>query len=183
MTGNVGVVTNTQRQFTGAKQIVVMGVSGSGKTTIGTRLADALSIRFVDGDSLHPEANVAKMAAGKPLNDDDRRPWLKKVGAELHRAGSGGLVVACSALKVAYRSAILGQAPDAVFVHLHGSREVLASRMAGRTGHFMPSDLLESQLSTLEPLGEDEPGFVIDIDQSVDAVVNESLSRLRPPAH
>src|SRR6478752_4721773 len=128
-------------------RIIVMGVSGCGKTTIGDLVARALGVPFLDGDSLHPVENVAKMAAGTPLTDEDRWPWLARVGSELAAAGSGGLVLACSALRRSYRDAIRAQAPDTVFLHLHGSKEVLGSRLEGRTGHFMPAGLLESQLA------------------------------------
>ncbi len=160
-----------------------MGVSGCGKTTIGDLVARGLGLRFLDGDSLHPVENVAKMAAGTPLTDEDRWPWLATVGAELARAGSDGLVLACSALRRSYRDAIRAQAPETVFLHLHGSKEVLGSRLEGRSGHFMPAALLESQLATLEPLGADEPGVVVDIAVPVAHVVSdalEGLARLRP---
>ncbi len=150
-----------------------MGVSGSGKSTIGGSLAEALQTPFVDGDDLHPRANVAKMAAGHPLTDDDRWPWLAKIGqtlAEADEAGTG-LVIASSALKRDYRKRILHTEPAARFVYLEGSRELLASRMNDRTGHFMPTTLLDSQLAALEPLGLDEPGITVSVDQTVDAVV------------
>jgi gluconokinase len=163
------------------EQIVVMGVSGSGKSTIGVLIADALGVPFVDGDSLHPAANIAKMAGGRPLDDDDRRPWLLEIGRRLAAAGQSGegLVVACSALKRAYRDLILSAAPEARFVHLHGSREVLGSRLEGRTDHFMPPALLDSQLATLEPLADHEPGVVIDVGAPVEQVVASAVSSLR----
>ena len=157
-------------------RIIVMGVSGCGKTTIGDLVARELGVPFLDGDSLHPVENVAKMAAGTPLTDEDRWPWLATVGAELAKAGDGGLVLACSALRRSYRDAIREQAPDTVFLHLHGSKEVLGSRLEGRSGHFMPTTLLDSQLATLEPLEADEAGFVVDIAVPVDEVVASSLA-------
>src|SRR6478609_1020021 len=156
-------------------RIVVMGVSGCGKTTIGDLVARELGIPFLDGDSLHPVENVAKMAAGTPLTDEDRWPWLATVGAELAKAGDGGLVLACSALRRSYRDAIREQAPDTVFLHLNGSKEVLAQRVEGRSGHFMPTTLLDSQLATLEPLQEDEGGVVVDIALPVPDVVSQAL--------
>ncbi len=144
-------------------RIIVMGVSGCGKTTIGDLVARELGVPFLDGDSLHPVENVAKMAAGTPLTDEDRWPWLATVGRELANAGPGGLVLACSALRRSYRDAIREQAPDTVFLHLHGSKEVLRARTEGRSGHFMPPALLDSQLATLEPLDADEAGIVVDI--------------------
>lgn len=161
-----------------APRVVVMGVSGCGKTTIGDLVARALGVRFLDGDSLHSVENVAKMAAGTPLTDEDRWPWLATVGAELSAAGPAGLVLACSALRRSYRDAIRAQAPDTVFLHLHGSREVLGARLEGRSGHFMPAALLDSQLATLEPLDESEAGVVADIAVPVAAVVRDSLAGL-----
>ncbi|AIY01123.1 thermoresistant glucokinase family carbohydrate kinase [Arthrobacter sp. PAMC 25486] len=164
-----------------AARIVVMGVSGCGKTTIGALVAHELGLPFTDGDSLHPVANIAKMAAGIPLDDGDRAPWLEIVGREL--AGSAnGLVVACSALKRSYRDMIRAQAPDAVFLHLDGSREVLGSRLEGRSGHFMPTTLLDSQLATLEPLDADERCAVIDISAPVPALVGAAVVRLQRTA-
>lgn len=143
--------------------IVVMGVSGCGKSTVGAALAARLGVPFLDADDLHPAANVAKMAAGHPLTDDDRMPWLARVGGELS-AATGGLVIACSALKRSYRDAILAAAPATVFVFLNGSRALLESRMQHRAGHFMPASLLDSQLATLEPLAPDEPGITVALD-------------------
>nr|WP_239437092.1 gluconokinase [Arthrobacter alpinus] len=160
------------------QHIVVMGVSGCGKTTIGALVAHELGLPFTDGDSLHPVENIAKMAAGTPLNDDDRAPWLDIVGQEL-AASANGLVVACSALKRSYRDAIRAQAPGAVFLHLDGTREVLSSRLEGRSGHFMPSTLLDSQLATLEPLEAEEAAVVIDISAPVPALVSDAVVRLQ----
>jgi gluconokinase len=141
--------------------IVVMGVSGSGKSTLGADLALAVGVPFVDADDLHPPANVAKMTAGTPLTDDDRWPWLRLVGLELARAETTGLVVACSALRRAYRQAILAEAPGTRFVMLDVPEAELAERMRARGGHFMPATLLASQLATLEPLAIDEPGITV----------------------
>ena len=158
-------------------RIVVMGVSGCGKSTVGRLLAEKLDAKFIDGDDLHPEENKAKMAAGISLNDEDRWPWLTKVGQSL--AQDEKVVIACSALKRKYRERILEEAPNTVFVHLDGSREVLAERMSSRQNHFMPVTLLDSQLATLEPLEFDEPGLKIDIDQPVENIVESSLGFIR----
>ena len=152
-------------------QIVVMGVSGSGKTTIGLLLAKALGLPFLDADDLHPAANVAKMASGVPLTDDDRWPWLALVGQAMDEASATGIVVACSALKRSYRDAIRAAAPEAVFVQLDGSRDLLASRLADREGHFMPVALLDSQLATLEPLQKGERGIVISVAHAPESIV------------
>jgi beta-N-acetylhexosaminidase len=156
--------------------VIVMGVSGSGKTTIGKQLARRMAGVFADADSFHPPANIEKMKAGHPLTDEDRWPWLATVGSELAAAGNGGLVLACSALRRSYRDAIREQAPDTVFLHLHGSKEVLKARTEGRTGHFMPPALLDSQLATLEPLEADEAGVVVDIEAPVQQVVSAGLT-------
>jgi carbohydrate kinase (thermoresistant glucokinase family) len=159
-------------------RIVVMGVSGCGKSSVGLALAAALGARFIDGDDLHPEANKAKMSAGIPLDDSDRAPWLDLVSLalaeEVNQTSGGsftGAVVACSALKRVYRERILAGAPNTFFVHLDGSREILEQRLGARSGHFMPASLLDSQLATLEPLGADEPGVAIDIDQSISRII------------
>lgn len=158
--------------------IVVMGVTGCGKSTVGKLLATELDVPFQDADDLHSEANIRKMAAGHPLNDEDRWPWLRRVGKELHLAESSGLVIACSALKRAYRELLLTAEPRSRFVFLEGSRELLAERLGHRHGHFMPDDLLDSQLETLEPLSPDEPGFAVSIDGNAAQIVTEIRSKL-----
>ena len=164
-----------------APLVVVMGVSGSGKTTIGTLVAHELGVDFVDGDSLHPLENVQKMASGTPLDDDDRWPWLETVGRTLQQCGERreGMVIACSALKRTYRERIRSQAPSALFLHLDGSVTVLTRRIEGRSGHFMPASLLQSQLETLEPLAQEEGGYRLDIDQPVPDMVDEAVTTLR----
>lgn len=146
-----------------------MGVSGAGKSTVGAALADLLGVQFVDADSLHPESNVAKMAAGTALTDADRWPWLDLVGRALAGASGSGLVVACSALKRAYRDAIRAAAPGVRFVQLEVARTTLTDRVANRPGHFMPVTLLDSQLETLEPLEADEAGVVVLSEGGVEA--------------
>jgi gluconokinase len=163
--------------MTDARRIVVMGVSGAGKSTVGMELARLLGIDFEDADALHPETNVAKMAAGTPLTDADRAPWLFAVGGLL-AASQHGLVVACSALKRVYRDAIRAAAPDTVFVLLSVPRAELSDRVANRPGHFMPVSLLDSQLETLEPLEADESGVVVDSEGGVTATAERVLERL-----
>ena len=152
-----------------------MGVSGSGKSTVGAALAKRLRVPFVDGDTLHPPANIAKMATGQPLDDDDRHPWLEKVGEWLAGHRDGG-VVSCSALKREYRDQLRAHCPDVEFLHLGGSPELIRSRLAARTGHFMSAALLRSQFDTLEPLGPDEAGVTIDVGRGVDAIVEAFLA-------
>ncbi len=146
--------------------IVVMGVSGSGKSTVGSALAQRLRVPFLDADTLHPPVNIAKMTAGEPLNDDDRYPWLEKVGEWLAGHRDGG-VVACSALKRKYRDQLRGHCPQVEFLHLSGSPELIGRRLDARSGHFMPAALLRSQFDTLEPLGGDERGVVINLSEDV----------------
>ena len=152
--------------------LVVMGVSGSGKSTVGAAVAQRLRVPFADADDFHPPANIAKMTAGQALDDDDRRPWLEAIGEWL-AAHPDGAVISCSALKRSYRDQLRAHAPDVAFLHLQGERDVIARRQASRPGHFMPASLLTSQFATLEPLRPDERGVVIDVDQSVDAVVQQ----------
>ncbi len=158
--------------------IVVMGVSGSGKTTVGLSVADRLGLRFVDGDDLHPPDNVAKMRAGTPLNDRDRQSWLARVGRTLADARGSGIVVACSALKRDYRDTIRRQAPGAVFVWLTTDPTRLAERLSRRAGHFMPPSLLGSQLEILQPLADDEPGAAVDVTGSAEDVVETALAAI-----
>jgi carbohydrate kinase (thermoresistant glucokinase family) len=155
-----------------------MGVSGSGKSTIGRGIAQAFSVPFIDADDLHPASNVQKMVAGIPLIDEDRWPWIVLVGTELAAHQATGAVIACSALKRSYRAVIRAQAPQAQFVLLDGSPELLASRVGGRGGHFMPPALLESQLTTLERFAADEAGIVVDIAEPPRTVIAHAVSLL-----
>ena len=166
----------------GRTAIVVMGVAGCGKTTVSGALAERLGWPVADADDFHPPANVAKMRAGTPLTDEDRRPWLATIRAWLE-AADGNVVVTCSALRRAYRDVLRGPPdqgaePRVRFVHLHGSRELLAARMGARQGHFMPLTLLDSQLATLEPLQPNEDGVVVDIDASPEQIVEAALRGL-----
>ncbi|MDQ0745491.1 UDP-N-acetyl-2-amino-2-deoxyglucuronate dehydrogenase [Clavibacter sp. B3I6] len=160
--------------------VIVMGVSGSGKSTVGELLAQDAGVPFVDGDDLHPEANRRTMAEGRALDDEDRRPWLEEVGRALAGRAEGGPVVACSALKRSYRDVLRAAAPDAVVVHLAGDHELLAERLRAREGHFMPSSLLASQLRTLEPLGDDEPGITLDTADDPVALADAAVRELLP---
>jgi len=154
-----------------------MGVSGSGKSTVGAALAQRLRVPFADADDFHPEANVAKMSAGHALNDEDRHPWLDAIGDWLaNHCGEGG-VMSCSALKRKSRDQLRKHCPQVRFLHLSGSPEVIGRRQASRPGHFMPASLLASQFDTLEPLEADEHGVVVDVDQDIDAVVENYLTR------
>lgn len=153
-------------------EIVVMGVQGTGKSTIGALLAEHYGVPFIDGDRLHPERNVTLMAAGQPLTDADREPWLDRVAATLtEHAAAGGVVVACSALKRAYRDRIVASAPDTRFVELHGSIELVAERIGRREHEYMPATLLQSQYDILEPLQPDEHGLRVGIEPPPQVIV------------
>ncbi len=166
--------------------LVVMGVCGSGKSTVGQRLAQRIGVDFVEGDDLHPPGNVAQMAAGVPLSDADRYEWLLALAGALHQAArsGGGLVLSCSALKRSYRDVLrsasdAGDAAVAVrFVFLHGDRELFSARMALRTDHYMPASLLESQFAILEPPGADELALTLDAAQPVQDITDAVLARL-----
>jgi len=151
--------------------VVVMGVSGSGKSTVGAALGQRLRVPFADADDFHPPANIAKMTAGHALDDVDRHPWLEAIGEWLAAHPDGG-VMSCSALKLRYRDQLRQHCPDVGFLHLSGSAEVIARRQASRPGHFMPASLLASQFATLEPLTAQERGFTIDVDQDIDAIID-----------
>lgn len=154
-----------------ASPIVVMGVSGSGKSTVGAALAQRLRVPFADADDFHPPANIAKMTAGEALNDDDRYPWLEAIGEWLAGHREGG-VMSCSALKRKYRDQLRNHCADVEFLHLSGAPDTIGKRQASRPGHFMPASLLESQFRTLEPLEADERGVALDIDQNIDSIVD-----------
>lgn len=148
--------------------MVIMGVSGSGKSTVGALLGQRLGIAFIDGDDLHPAENKEKMGAGIPLNDQDRWPWLRTVGQTLesHQQQDKGVIIACSALKRRYRDLLREHAPDVLFLHLQGAIDTLAARMACRDHEFMPVTLLSSQLEALEPLESDERHMLLDVRRS-----------------
>ncbi len=160
---------------------VVMGVSGCGKSEVGMRLAQALGARFIEGDHFHPPGNVAKMSAGVPLTDADRRGWLQALRAEIEHAWEADeqVVLACSALKRAYRDILRGDRGVFRFVHLHGERELIAQRMAGRAGHFMPLSLLDSQMRDLEPLQPDEGGITLDVRDPPSRLVEQAIATLK----
>ncbi len=158
---------------------VVMGVSGSGKSLIGAALARALGIDFVEGDEYHPAENVERMSAGVPLTDDDRVLWLRTIAVRIREAkdASTGLVMSCSALKRSYRDILRAEADELRFVFLKGQRALIAERLAGRRGHFMPPSLLESQLATLEEPSPDEDAWVCDIRRSPQDLVVALVAR------
>ena len=160
--------------------LVVMGVSGSGKSTIAEHLAARLGWRYVDGDLFHPPANVAKMSAGHPLTDEDRWPWLRAIAAEIDRLAAAGTraVVACSALKHAYRDILVHGRDDVRIVFLDGAKDLIAKRLAARKGHFMPPGLLDSQFKTLEPPQPSERPITVSIDVSVDGIVDNIVRQL-----
>ncbi|WAL64807.1 gluconokinase [Amycolatopsis cynarae] len=157
--------------------VVVMGVAGSGKTTIGQALAAGLGVEYAEADSFHPPANIAKMSSGHPLTDEDRWPWLRAIAAWIAEHQETGGVVSSSALKRKYRDVLRGGG-DVWFLHLDGPRDLLAERMRNRTGHFMPPSLLDSQLADLEPLQPDERGAVADIADPPEYIVRAALNTL-----
>jgi len=159
-----------------ARHLVVMGVAGVGKSTIAQRLADDLDLEMAEGDDFHPQANIAKMASGRPLTDEDRWPWLDAIGEWLAAHGGPGGVISCSALRRAYRDVLVDAAPRTQFLHLIGDHDLIKSRMEHRD-HFMPASLLESQEQTLEPLQEDENGWAFDIAPSPPEIVDAFLER------
>jgi gluconokinase len=163
-----------------AAAAVVMGVSGSGKSTVGAALAERLGWEFVDGDSLHPPANVAKMWAGQALDDRDREPWLAAIAAQIGSWVGHGTpgVIACSALKRRYRGRIIGNRAEVRLIYLSGSRDVIGGRLAARRGHFMPASLLDSQFAALEPPNADENAIIADIDRPVAAIVDAIVTGL-----
>lgn len=168
---------------TARPRVVVMGVSGCGKSTVGALMAARLGCSYLDGDDLHPPRNLALMAAGTPLTDDDRHGWLAAVAQRLSDARTAGqaLVVGCSALKRRYRDQLRAACPGLQWVHLHGRPELLQARMAARSNHYMPTSLLASQLATLEPPGPDEAVTTIDIDAPVAQLVAAALAALHQP--
>jgi gluconokinase len=161
--------------------LIVMGVSGSGKSTIAVDLAEALGWTFEDGDRFHPASNVAKMSAGHPLTDEDRRPWLQAIANEIDKVcrDGGHVVIACSALKRAYRDLLVHGRNDVRIVFLDGSQALIADRLAKRKGHFMPAGLLDSQFKTLEPPQINEHPITVSIDATVDKIVQDIVDQLR----
>ena len=156
-----------------------MGVSACGKSTVGRLLAEACGATYLDGDDFHPPANVVRMAAGQALTDDDRAGWLAALSQRLSqaRAAGEGVVLSCSALKRSYRDVLRQGAPQLRLVYLHGSRELLAARVAARQGHYMPASLLDSQLGTLEPPGADEAALAFDVALSPQQIVDAILTK------
>jgi gluconokinase len=164
---------------------VIMGVSGSGKTTIAAMLAKRRGWSVIEGDAFHPRANVEKMSAGIPLTDEDRWPWLRAIAAEIdaRRARGESSVVASSVLKRAYRVILIGDRSDVVLVYLKGSKELIFARLRSRRGHFMPPSLLDSQFATLEEPGPDETPIVLSIEQPAEAIVDELERQLDQRGH
>lgn len=162
------------------QHIVVMGVSGCGKTTVAEGLAAALAWPFAEGDRFHPQANIDKMAARIPLTDEDRWPWLRILADWIteHERSGRSTVMSCSALKKSYRDVLRSGGRRVRFVHLHGDRAILTGRLEARAGHFFPADLLDSQYAALEPLAGDEDGCVVDIALDPEAQIKDALRSL-----
>lgn len=164
------------------KSIILMGVSGSGKSTIGAAVAREIKAKFIDGDDLHPRANIQKMASGQPLNDDDRAPWLQRLNDaaySLNHKNENGIIV-CSALKRRYRDLLRQDNDNMVFIYLKGSFEVILARLQARSGHFMPTELLKSQFDALEEPGTDEKDVIcVDIDTDIEGVVGRCVAALK----
>lgn len=180
MTGKLNNAFNPLPFVMRALRLVIMGVSGCGKSTVGDGLAKALQLPFLEGDSLHPPRNVALMAAGTPLTDEDRAGWLDTIAARLAALPDHeGLVVSCSALKRAYRDRLRRACPDVRFVHLHGSAALLAQRLAQRQHLYMPPTLLDSQLATLEIPAADEQVIALNIAEPVEELLQTALQQLR----
>ena len=160
--------------------VVVMGVCGSGKTTVGRKLAARTGWTFIEGDDLHPGANRRKMASGKPLTDEDRWPWLDRIAARMRQADAEGesAVVACSALRQAYRDRLRDGSAEVRFLHLTGDEALLRDRLARRRGHYMPAELLDSQLAVLEPAGQAEDVRDLDVARDVESIVQTALEQL-----
>ena len=163
--------------------IVVMGVSGSGKTTVGRLLADRLGFDFLEGDTFHPPENIAKMRRGEPLGDEDRWPWLDRLNGELRRAAEAGrgLVLTCSALKRRYRDRLRSDAPTLRFIYLRGELNVIEARLRFRKGHFMPPDLLESQFKALEEPEPDEAALAVSVAGTPEEIATEVIARIAAP--
>jgi carbohydrate kinase (thermoresistant glucokinase family) len=164
------------RQRGAGPLVVVMGVSGSGKSTVGALLAERLGLPYAEADDFHPPANIAKMATGVPLDDTDRAPWLDLIAAWLAKHSGTGGVITCSALRRRYRDRLRAQMPEAFFLHLDGSEELIGRRLAERTGHFMPPGLLRSQLEALDPLEADEAGAVVSVDATPEELAERALA-------
>ena len=163
------------------QHVVVMGVSGSGKTTVASGIAVATDFTFAEADEYHPAASVAKMAAGEPLTDEDRWPWLAELATWMSARAAEGVstVLACSALRRSYRDVLRAGPPSVHFVLVDGSAEVIRARMAAREGHYMPVTLLDSQIATLEPLEADESGVVLDVALAPDELTRQAVAWLR----
>jgi gluconokinase len=160
--------------------LIVMGVAGSGKTTIAQALVERTGWAFTDGDDFHPASNVEKMRSGRPLTDEDRWPWLRTIAAEIdrNREAGGHVVITCSALKRAYRDVLIGRRTGVRLIFLKGSRDLIDERLRARRGHFMPPELLDSQFATLEEPRRDESAVVVDVAPAVDAIVDDIVRQL-----